>query len=104
MNERRSWFFFVFIFFCFHYYDIIIEYYPLSFQGNTSSMKQYLNQSNTKINEIVMHSKKEMSESKRNKYSSVLISDVYHRDVIESFVVNKYVMKENLFIIYGSIR
>ncbi|VVC32081.1 Dynein heavy chain, domain-2,Dynein heavy chain domain,Dynein heavy chain, domain-1,Dynein heavy chain, P- [Cinara cedri] len=56
--------------------------------GNTLSMKQYLNQLNTKINEIVVLRKKEMLESKRNKYSSVLISDIYHRDIIESFVVN----------------
>lgn len=52
-------------------------------------MKEYLNQLNRKINEIIMQIKKEMLESKRNKYSSILILDVYHRDIIESFVMNK---------------
>lgn len=52
-------------------------------------MKQYLNQLNTKISEIVTHNKKEMLENKRNKNSSILISDVYHRDIIESFVIKK---------------
>jgi hypothetical protein len=52
-------------------------------------MKHYLNQLNNKTNDIVELSKKEMSESKRNKYSSMIVLYVYHRDIIESFVVNK---------------
>lgn len=52
-------------------------------------MKQYFNQLNMKINEIVIEIKKEMSESKRNKYNSIIILDVYHRDIVESFITNK---------------
>lgn len=52
-------------------------------------MKQYLNQLNNKINEVIITSKKEVSESKRNKYIALLNLDVYHRDVIESFITNK---------------
>lgn len=52
-------------------------------------MKQYFNELNMKISEIVIESKKKMSESKRNKYSSIIILDVYHRDIVESFIINK---------------
>lgn len=52
-------------------------------------MKKYLNQLNKNINEIVLQSKKEILASKRSKYSSIIISDVHHRDIIESFVINK---------------
>jgi len=52
-------------------------------------MKKYLNQLNKKINDIVLQSKKEMIENKRYKYSSLIILDVHHRDIIESFVINK---------------
>lgn len=52
-------------------------------------MNDYLNQLNKKINEIIVRIKKEILENKRIKYSSLLIRNVYYRDIIESFVINK---------------
>lgn len=52
-------------------------------------MKKYLNQLNRKISELIVQIKKETLESKRKKYSSILILNVYHRDIIESFVMYK---------------
>lgn len=61
-------------------------------------MKQYLNQMNKKINDIIIQSRKEILESKRSKFSSLLILDVHHRDIIESFVINKYLIIEKVII------
>lgn len=58
-------------------------------QGNNLYIKHYLDHLNRDINEIVVASKKEISECKRKKYYSVLILDVYHRDIVESFIINK---------------
>lgn len=52
-------------------------------------MKQYLNQINIKIKEIITQSKSEILKNKMNKFSSIIILDVYHRDIIESFILNK---------------
>lgn len=52
-------------------------------------MKQYLSQLNNKINDVIIISKKEVSESKRIKYIALLNLNVYHRDVVESFITNK---------------
>jgi len=52
-------------------------------------MKQYFNLLNKKINETVIQSRKEMLENKRNKYSSIIILNFHHRDIIESFIINK---------------
>lgn len=52
-------------------------------------MKQYLNQLNNKINELVIPSKKEELQSKKKKYSSLLILSIYHRDIVELFITNK---------------
>jgi len=58
-------------------------------QGDGLGMKRYFNELNRKIDETVTRIKKEMSENTRKKYSSALISYVHHRDVVESFIVNK---------------
>lgn len=52
-------------------------------------MKRYFNELNKKIDETVIRIKTEMSENTRKKYSSVLISYVHHRDIVESFIVDK---------------
>lgn len=62
-------------------------YYNL--QGKYFFMKQHLDQLNNDIGEIVEQSKNEISENKRKKYSSMLVLDIYHRDIIESFIINK---------------
>lgn len=67
------------------------------FQGNNLSMKQYLNQLNKRINEIIIQSRiKILKSNQRSKFSSLLILDVHHRDIIESFVINKYLINEKV--------
>lgn len=49
-------------------------------------MKEYLEQLNFQIDELVVTVRSQLSKNDRKKFNSVLIIDVHARDIIETFV------------------
>lgn len=55
-------------------------------KGNKKAMRQYLEQMNNQLDELVMMVREKLSANDRKKFNTVLIIDVHTRDIIENFV------------------
>lgn len=58
----------------------------LFLQGNAYAMKNYLEQLNEQLDELIIQVRGELLLNDRKKFNTVLIVDVHARDVIENFV------------------
>lgn len=58
-------------------------------KGGKSSVKEYLNHLKDRLKQIIDKIRGKISESDRNKLNALLLCDVQHRDIIESFINNK---------------
>lgn len=55
-------------------------------QGKHRAMKEYLEQLNMQLDELVMRVRGDLSKNDRKKFNTVLIIDVHTRDIIDDFV------------------
>ncbi|KAJ8924399.1 hypothetical protein NQ315_007195, partial [Exocentrus adspersus] len=55
-------------------------------KGNKRAMKEYLEQLNTQLDEIVLTVRAELSSNDRKKFRTIAIVEVHARDIIEGFV------------------
>lgn len=55
-------------------------------KGNKKAMRQYLEQMNSQLDELVVMVRQNLSPNDRKKFNTVLIIDVHTRDIIENFV------------------
>ncbi|XP_049816413.1 dynein axonemal heavy chain 10 [Schistocerca nitens] len=55
-------------------------------EGKKRSMKEYLEQQNRQLDELVVRVRGNLSKNDRKKFNTVLIIDVHARDIIETFV------------------
>lgn len=55
-------------------------------KGNKKAMREYLEQMNNQLDELVVMVRQNLSNNDRKKFNTVLIIDVHTRDIIENFV------------------
>ncbi|KAK3924935.1 Dynein heavy chain 10, axonemal [Frankliniella fusca] len=55
-------------------------------RGNKKAMREYLEQMNNQLDELVVMVRQNLSRNDRKKFNTVLIIDVHARDIIENFV------------------
>ncbi|XP_050426983.1 dynein axonemal heavy chain 10-like [Adelges cooleyi] len=55
-------------------------------EGNKRAMKDYLDQQNRQLDELVLRVRGDLSKNDRKKFNTILIVDVHARDIIENFV------------------
>jgi dynein heavy chain len=60
-------------------------------KGNKMGMKNYARQLLQQIEEVVAEIRTPLAKNDRKKFNTVLIIDVHARDIIESFVRDRYV-------------
>lgn len=55
-------------------------------KGNKKAMREYLEQMNNQLDELVVMVRQNLTNNDRKKFNTVLIIDVHTRDIIENFV------------------
>lgn len=60
-------------------------------KGGKTAMKDYAKKLHKQIGDLVVEVRSPLSKNDRSKFNSVLIIDVHARDIIDSFVRDRYV-------------
>jgi dynein heavy chain len=61
----------------------------IKIKGQKQSMKEYLDQLNSQLDELVIRVRGYLVKNDRKKFYSVLIVDVHARDIVEGFVIDR---------------